>query len=262
VLSYSYDIVARSFDRYRALPYGVPEAVRESVLESITASRPRILDLGAGTGRIGRAFVAARDDYVAADLSFGMLREFARTAAARCSHVQLVQADGERLPFRDAAFHAVLLIQVMGAVRNWRQMIAEARRVLLPDGSLIVGQTVMPPTGIDARMKQRLLSILAEFGVPSYHHDVHRDAKLWLESISDSNAVIEAARWESRRSPRAFLVRQRTGARFSTLPDKLRTGALERLEAWASREFDSLDFDSVEPLTFELNVYKFGTAGR
>ena len=48
-----------------------------------THRRARLLDLGAGTGRIGRPFVAAGDDYVGVDLSLGMLREFARRAGAR-----------------------------------------------------------------------------------------------------------------------------------------------------------------------------------
>ena len=44
----------------------------------VGATRPRLLDLGAGTGRIGWPFVAAGDDYVGVDLSLGMLREFVR----------------------------------------------------------------------------------------------------------------------------------------------------------------------------------------
>src|SRR5436305_509129 len=82
---------------------------------------PRLLDLGAGSGRIGAPFVAAGDDYVGVDLSAGMLREF----AARTERVaRLVQADGARLPFGDAAFDAVLLIQVFGGLSGWREFIA------------------------------------------------------------------------------------------------------------------------------------------
>src|SRR5438874_5216759 len=96
----SYDAAAQSFDRHRALPVGVPEAVRAAILRSVAASRPRLLDLGAGTGRIGSPFVAAGDDYVGVDLSRGMLRAFQerRHAAAM---PRLVQASGESLPFPD-----------------------------------------------------------------------------------------------------------------------------------------------------------------
>src|ERR1700712_4612455 len=99
-----FDSVAPTFDRHRALPDGVPEAIRAAVLEAVDASSPRLLDLGAGTGRIGIPFIAARDDYVGVDLSFGMLSEFKRRAADRARASRLVQGAGEHLPFPERTF--------------------------------------------------------------------------------------------------------------------------------------------------------------
>src|ERR1700728_3783692 len=99
----AYDAAAPSFDRHRALPEEAVEAIRSAVLGAIgKAARPRLLDLGAGTGRIGWPFVAADDDYVGVDLSLGMLREFMRRANewSGCTPC-LAEADGESLPFRD-----------------------------------------------------------------------------------------------------------------------------------------------------------------
>ena len=82
----AYDAVAPTFERYRALPDGVPEEVRAAIRDAIGASpRSRFLDLGAGSGRIGRAFVAAGDDYVGVDQSRGMLHEFTQRAEAAAS---------------------------------------------------------------------------------------------------------------------------------------------------------------------------------
>jgi hypothetical protein len=72
----AYDVAAPSFDAYRSLPSGVAAAVRAAALDAAGSPQPRVLDLGAGTGRIGRAFVAAGDDYVGVDLSSGMLNQF------------------------------------------------------------------------------------------------------------------------------------------------------------------------------------------
>ena len=94
-----YDAAAPSFDRHRALPDDAVDAIRAGVLTSLASASPRLLDLGAGTGRIGRPFIAAGDDYVGVDLSFGMLREFApRAGPNKGCTPRLVQADGERLP--------------------------------------------------------------------------------------------------------------------------------------------------------------------
>ena len=65
----AFDITAPVYDRHRALPAGVPEKIRLAVLELAAGPRPSVLDLGAGTGRIGRPFVFAGDRYVGADLS-------------------------------------------------------------------------------------------------------------------------------------------------------------------------------------------------
>src|SRR5215510_3544355 len=92
----TFDATATRFEQYRALPVGVPQAIRQSTGAPPSA---RVLDLGAGSGRIGRAFVEAGDSYVGADFSLPMLREFrARRTAG------LLQADGGCLPFPDGCF--------------------------------------------------------------------------------------------------------------------------------------------------------------
>ena len=45
----AYDAIAPRFERDRALPDGVAEAIRAAVLAAAPA-RPRLLDLGAGSG--------------------------------------------------------------------------------------------------------------------------------------------------------------------------------------------------------------------
>src|SRR5262249_26047729 len=152
----SYDAAAPRFDLHRTLPEGVPQEIRAAVLEATGLPSPRLLDLGAGTGRIGWPFVAVGDDYVGIDLSVGMLREFARRPA---QPPRLVQADGERLPFGGGTFDAVLMVQVFGGMHGWRRVLDEARRVLRPGGVLLIGRVVAPADGLDARMKQRLLEV-------------------------------------------------------------------------------------------------------
>src|SRR5256885_1435058 len=212
----AYDVAAPNFDRYRALPSGVAHAIRVAVLACASASaRPRLLDLGAGSGRTGWPFVAAGDDYVGVDLSSGMLREFARRAAQQSAAPHLVQADGRQLPFRDAAFDAVMLIQVFGGLSGWRNFIAEARRVLPAAGALIIGRTSMPSDGLDARMKQRLAFILKELGRERDRTNARDDIARWLDSNAASSETVIAARWSANRTPRAFIERHGSGARFS-----------------------------------------------
>jgi ubiquinone/menaquinone biosynthesis C-methylase UbiE len=253
----AYDATAASFNRHRALPDGVAEAIRAAVMAAAGgAQRPRLLDIGAGTGRIGWPFVAAGDDYIGVDFSLGMLREFIGRAEWNGASARLVQADGERLPFPDASFDAVLLMQVLSAARHGRRLIAEAGRVLQPAGCLIFGRTVAPDNGIDARMRQHLAESLDAAGVHPYRKKSSDDALSWLAGNAHDSRIVTAAAWRAERTPRAFLERHATGARFSVLPAPAQNIAMLRLRDWAVTAFGSLDAVSVEPFRFDLMIYR------
>lgn len=254
MLASAFDAAAPTFDRHRALPSGVPEAIRAAILSAIGGSRPRILDLGAGSGRIGRAFVGAGDNYVGVDLSAGMLREFA-------SHTDepphLAQASGERLPFGDAAFDAVLLIQIFGGLGGWRHVLAEVRRVLRPAGALLLGRTIAPPDGLDARMKQRLDQILVKLGAEPKKKNTRGDAESWLVQNAVTHTRVTAATWTATRTAQGFVERHGTGARFSALPEQIKARAMRELDAWASSTFGARDASFAEQHRFELQVFRF-----
>jgi len=254
----AYDVSAPSFERHRGLPSGVPEAIRAAVLSAAGTARPRLLDLGAGNGLFGWPFVAADDDYVGVDRSLGMLREFARrVSGGEARALRLAQTDGEQLPFRDATFDAVLLIRVIRGAPGWRRVVLEARRVLRPGGVLVIGHSVRPPDGIDAKMKVRLAAILEELGVGSYHRNTRDGVQPWLESEAKTNSRICAAVWTWQRTPRAFRERRPTGSRFSMLPKSIQDRALDMLDSWAVETFGSLDARFEEQHEFELQVLKF-----
>jgi len=258
-----FDAAAPTYDAHRGLPGRVVEAIRAAVLDALgAASRPRLLDLGAGSGRIGRAFVSAGDDYVGVDLSLGMLRQFARRGDIGGRAPRLAQADGERLPFADATFDAVLLIQVFGGLDEWRPFVGEARRVLRSSGTLVLGRTAMPEDGVDGRLKERLDAILADMAVVHEKQNTREHVQRWLGSTAGGGAPVAAAAWDAERTPRGFLERHRTGARFSRLPEPIKDEALSCLAAWALTEFGSLDARQTERHTFELRTFTWNEEAR
>jgi len=248
----AYNAAAPSFDRHRALPDGVRETIRDTILRAGLPPRPRLLDLGAGSGRIGRPFVQAGDDYVAVDRSFGMLRTFAERLPA----VRLAQADGACLPFAAASFDAVLLVQVLSGVPGWRDFLTDTLRVLRPGGALIAGRVVAPDDGIDARMRTRLAEILAGMDIHPYRDKPHDAAMVWLANSLPAPIVLTAAAWLAERTPRGFLERHSGGARFSTLPEPVKQEALRRLSAWAAEQCGNLDTVCAENHRFELTIHR------
>lgn len=256
-----YDTIADRFEQQRALPDGAAQAVRAAVLTAIgPLERPRLLDLGAGSGRFGWPFVTAGDDYIGVDLSAGMLRVFAaRNIGGKRS--LLVQADGGALPFADGCFDAVLLIAVFGDLPDWRPLIDEARRVLRAGGWLITGGTFAPDDGIDERMKQRLDTLLDE-RLPQLQrrqrgNGRRQDAVAHLTAAAADTALVTAASWSVGRCARAFLNRHAGGARFSRLPLAAREDALRALADWAQTEFGTLDAVFPETHRFEIRLFTF-----
>jgi ubiquinone/menaquinone biosynthesis C-methylase UbiE len=247
-----YDAMAPDFERRRALPDGVAEAVRSTILQSGLPRRPRLLDLGAGTGRIGRPFVLAGDDYTGADLSFGMLQTF----AGRHPGARLTQADGTRLPFPDAVFDVVLLVQVLNKVEGWRHLLTDTIRVLRPGGIVIAGRVVAPDDGVDAQMKDRLAAILKEMDVHPYRGKFREDAMGWLARTLPHPKIVVAATWIAGRTPDGFLERHALGARFRVLPEPVKQEAMHRLRVWATQRYGCLDTVCHEDFRFELIIHR------
>ncbi len=257
----AFDATASNFERYRPLPAEVPEAIRAAIWAALRPSAPaRVLEIGAGTGRIGRAFVTAGDFYVGVDTSLSMLHKF----SANSMSCFLAQADGRQLPFRDGTFNLVLLVQVLGGVGDWLGILSETRRVLLPGGSVAVGHTVSPESGIDAQLKRQLAAILEEMGVGWHRPQESRiNATAWLESSTLRHLHAQAASWSVITTPQEFLVRHRTGARFAALPVAVQEQALTQLAAWAETRFGFLEARFQEKRSFELDIFEFAEeAGR
>jgi ubiquinone/menaquinone biosynthesis C-methylase UbiE len=256
----AYDTTAFSFERHRALPNSVVEAIRSAIWSvARLPDRAQVLDLGAGTGRIGKAFLAAGDFYVGVDSSLAMLQEFSAKPEFRESKTCLLaQAEGRQLPFQNASFDLVLLMQVLSAAGNWRELLEECRRVLRPGGIVAVGHTRSPESGIDAQLKRQLVAILEAMQVPWHQpRESRRQALGWLESASVRHWYRDAASWKVTTSAEGFLSRHRTGARFAALPFSIQEEALTRLRTWAETTFGSVSTSFEEHHSFELGIFEF-----
>jgi len=251
----TFDLTASTFERHRSLPKHVPEAIRAAIWSAVGLSaHARVLDIGAGTGRIGKAFVAAGDAYFGVDTSLAMLQEFL-SASANCT---LTQADGSHLPFSDGDFDVVLLMQVLTGASDWKGIVSEARRVVRGGGCVVVGHTVNPESGIDAQLKRQLKSILEEMHVDSARPEQSKRRALeWLDGAAVHHVHSVVASWNATVTTEAFLERHSTGARFAALPAHVQEQSLDKLRMWAKATFGSLDSEFVETRSFEIDIYQF-----
>jgi len=260
MITSAFDPIAAEFERLRPLPAGLPAAVRSAVWRTLgSGARARVLEVGAGTGRIGEAFLDLGDHYVAVDTSEKMLGRFAEKVNKSVKRVaSLVQADGRSLPFADGSFDIVVMVQVVSGQAAWLQLLTEARRVLCAGGAVVLGRANGPDDGIDQQLRAQLGQILATLGVDASRPGAGREeARSWLSPSASRTVEVIAAHWVEERTPRQFLVRHASGARFAVLALSTKDEALRQLADWAVSTFGSLDVRFAEPHAFVLDVFVF-----
>ena len=118
-----------------------PEGRHESELRLLGDLRgARVLEVGAGAGQGARWCARQGAEAVASDLSGSMLGVGARIQEGmpRARRAALVQCDGTRLPFADAAFDVVLTAHgVLAFVPDAAAALTEWARVLRPGGRCV-----------------------------------------------------------------------------------------------------------------------------
>ncbi len=112
------------------------------------------LEVGVGSGR----FAAALDVEFGVDIAFSPLVYAARRG------LRVVHGSGERLPFADHVFGAVVLVATLCFVDDPRVVLRETRRVLGPGGRLVVA--IVPR---DSTWGQRY-QVMGRQGNPFYRH--------------------------------------------------------------------------------------------
>jgi SAM-dependent methyltransferase len=114
----------------------VMRVIRRGLLEGVSG---RVLEIGAGTGRTGRARPEVGG--VALDRSLAFLKR----ARAQGGRAVPVCADAGALPFKAGVFDAVVESLVFCSLPEPEVTIAEIRRVLRPGGELRMADHVLAP---------------------------------------------------------------------------------------------------------------------
>ena len=111
----------------------------------------RVLDVATGTGFTALAFAPHVAHVIGSDVSPGMLAHAKKRAgAAGVTNVDWIEAPAEALPFADASFGLVTVRIAPHHFSDVPAFLGEVRRVLVPGGVFVVGDTAVPDDELEA----------------------------------------------------------------------------------------------------------------
>jgi len=135
----SFDRVAHLYDATRPIPAQVlHETARLLIADAELGAGTPFLDAGVGTGRFARPLAESGAWVVGVDVSAKMLSRLCMVAP----RVSPVRADLRYLPFAEAAFGGALIVHVLHLIADWKRVVNEIRRVLIPGTSLYLGSEI------------------------------------------------------------------------------------------------------------------------
>lgn len=150
LLATAYDPVMRNLERGRL------GAVRQELLAGAAG---HVLDLGAGTGANLPHLGAGVDRVTAIEPDAGMARRLRRRAAEVDVEVEVIDATAEALPLAAGSVDVAVATLVLCTVANPAVAVAELRRVLRPEGVLVVVEHVADGDARRARLQQGLTPV-------------------------------------------------------------------------------------------------------
>ena len=152
-----FDLLAPVYERL--IPPPDPE-----VLSALLELSPELslLDAAGGTGRVAGSLAVSVGRAVVCDASPNMLRQ------ARQKGLETVQAELERLPFGDASFDRILLVDAFHHVRDSRAALRELLRVLKPAGRLVIEEPDVRRMAVKVvALLEKLFLMRSHFSPPS-----------------------------------------------------------------------------------------------
>jgi ubiquinone/menaquinone biosynthesis C-methylase UbiE len=155
IFAASYDIVFARTER---------AGLSEKRARLVSLARGRTLELGAGTGLNLEHYPRDGVDLTLTEPQPPMVRRLQRRARSERPDATVIRAPAERLPFDADSFDSVVTTLVLCTVADQAAALAEIRRVLKPDGSLLLLEHVRSDDPGVARWQDRLQPLWIRIG--------------------------------------------------------------------------------------------------
>jgi SAM-dependent methyltransferase len=215
----SFEKVAAEYERHR--PDYPEEALRWAAARLELAAGARVLDLGAGTGKLTRGLVALGFDVVAVEPGAPMLEQLRRAVP----EAETIEGPAEAIPLGDESVDAALAAQAF----HWfdrERAVPELHRVIRPGGGL----ALLWNWWDERDPLQRELGELIGYAGHHPYRDEELPADPWFRELG--RTIVESTQ-ES--SPEALTGYLSTASNFLTAEPGDREESLRAVHELASR---------------------------
>ncbi len=257
--SVSFDQAANIYDETRGFPPGVGDLVADAAIEMLPPGA-RVLEVGVGTGRIARPLLGRRVDITGIDLSRKMMDRLLETLPSGAPRPALVEADATRLSLAAEVFDAVMSVHVFHLIANWREALAETRRVLKLGGVFLTGYDWRPPDSPGDQIGKKWKEIIQSRGVanqPGSHDFADVDTALRASGATMDECA--AGAWSRTRTLAQHIetIEHRIWSSSWDVPDSFFPECLAELRAWVVSEYGSLEREFTVPHKFVWQKYQW-----
>lgn len=126
------------------------------------------LELGCGDGEYSPDIAAGASELVATDWSLEMVQAATARLADTCPQVTVAQVDAGAMPYDDASFDTVVMVNLLHVIADPEGTLRECRRVLRPGGRLVVLSFSAQGMGFIAKLGM-VYRYLKTYGKPPAH---------------------------------------------------------------------------------------------
>jgi SAM-dependent methyltransferase len=238
--SVRFDRAAEFYDQTRTISEEAMARTLE-LLSSELGGRGRIVEVGVGTGLLALRLHGHGLDLAGIDISRPMLDKLMEKAGGRVPF-PLVVGDATRMPFRDGAFGAAYLRWVLHLIPDWRSVLAEVVRAVVPGGVFLA--TLGAYGGRHAEVQERYAQVVGTSLEPVGLRWADFDAlDAAMVSLGARPRELPSVH-EGGDEPLGTFIDGIRDNRYSwtwNVPEDVRVRAYEEVRRWAAERFGDID---------------------